>query len=100
MLFSHPKVANAAVVGMPDARLGERVCAYVILDADSAAADPTLSVEEVQAWMRAAGLAKPKWPERIEIVDTFPMTASGKVKKFRLREWIAARLEADIGDSA
>jgi len=94
VLFSHPKVANAAVVGMPDPRLGERICAYVILDAD-AAGDSTLTVEEVQVWMQEAGLAKPKWPERIEVVDAFPMTASGKVQKFRLREWIAARLEAD-----
>ena len=99
VLFSHPRVANAAVVGMPDPRLGERICAYVILDAD-AAGDSTLTVEEVQGWMQAAGLAKPKWPERIEVVDAFPMTASGKVQKFRLREWIAARLEAERGCSA
>ena len=98
VLFSHPKVANAAVVGMPDPRLGERICAWVILDAD-AAEDSTLTVDEVQGWMRAAGLAKPKWPERIEVVDAFPMTASGKVQKFRLREWIAARLEAEQGRS-
>jgi len=94
VLFSHPKVANAAVVGMPDPRLGERICAYVILDAD-AAGDSTLTVEEVQVWMQEAGLAKPKWPERIEVVDAFPMTASGKVQKFRLREMIAARIEAE-----
>ena len=98
VLFSHPKVANAAVVGMPDPRLGERICAWVILDAD-AAEGSTLTVDEVQGWMQAAGLAKPKWPERIEVVDAFPMTASGKVRKFRLREWIAARLEAERGRS-
>ena len=90
LLFSHPKVANAAVVGMPDPRLGERICAFVILDADA-----TLTIGEVQGWMAAAGLAKPKWPERIEVVDAFPMTASGKVQKFRLRKAIAARLEAE-----
>ena len=99
VLFAHPKVANAAVVGMPDPRLGERICAYVILDAD-AAGGSTLTVGEVQTWMQEAGLAKPKWPERIEVVDTFPMTASGKVQKFRLREWIAARLEAETGCSS
>ena len=99
VLFAHPKVANAAVVGMPDPRLGERICAYVILDAD-AAGDSTLTVGEVQVWMQDAGLAKPKWPERIEVVDTFPMTASGKVQKFRLREWIAARLQAGMDRSA
>lgn len=99
VLFSHPKVENVAVVGMPDPRLGERICAYVILDAD-AAGDSTLTVGEVQTWMQEVGLAKPKWPERIEVVDTFPMTASGKVQKFRLREWIAARVEAERGCSA
>lgn len=99
VLFSHPKVENVAVVGMPDPRLGERICAYVILDAD-AAGDSTLTVGEVQTWMQEAGLAKPKWPERIEVVNTFPMTASGKVQKFRLREWIAARVEAERGCSA
>ncbi|MCY4467932.1 MAG: AMP-binding protein, partial [Thiotrichales bacterium] len=99
VLFAHPKVANAAVVGMPDPRLGERICAYVILDVD-AAGGSTLTVGEVQTWMQEAGLAKPKWPERIEVVDTFPMTASGKVQKFRLREWIAARLEAETGCSS
>lgn len=50
--------------------------------------------------LQEAGLAKPKWPERIEVVDTFSMTASGKVQKFRLREWIAARLQADVDCSA
>lgn len=90
ILFSHPKVANVAVVGMPDPRLGERVCAFVILGGETA-----LGVEEAQDWMADAGLAKPKWPERIEVVETFPMTPSGKVQKFRLRETIAARLEAE-----
>ena len=94
VLFSHPKVANAAVVGMPDARLGERICAFVVPDAASGG-DSTLTVEEVQGWMADAGLAKPKWPERIEVVDAFPMTASGKVQKFRLREMIEARIEAE-----
>ena len=99
VLFAHPKVANAAVVGMPDPRLGERICAFVILEATSPA-DSTLSVEEVQGWMADAGLAKPKWPERIEVVDAFPMTASGKVRKFRLREMIAARVEAEKAGEA
>lgn len=89
VLFSHPKVANAAVVGMPDARLGERICAYVV-----AQQGQTLTLAEVQRWMAAARMAKPKWPERVEIVDALPMTPSGKVQKFRLREWIAARLAA------
>ena len=94
VLFAHPRVANAAVVGMPDDRLGERICAFVIL-----AEGERLEVAEVQDWMAEAGLAKQKWPERIEIVDALPMTPSGKVQKFRLRERIATRLgdESRIG---
>ena len=88
VLFPHPKVAGVAVVGMPDARLGERVCAFVVPKAGEA---PALG--EVQRWMLAAGMAKPKWPERVEASDALPMTPSGKVQKFRLREIIAARLE-------
>ena len=87
LLFPHPKVANVAVVGMPDPRLGERVCAFVVPKDDEA---PDLG--EVQRWMSQAGVAKPKWPERIEAIDALPMTPSGKVQKFRLREIIAARL--------
>ena len=84
VLFSHPKVLNAAVVGMPDPRLGERVCAFVILRTGE-----TLSLEEIRQWMTDAGVAKPKWPERIEPLPVFPMTPSGKVQKFRLREMLS-----------
>ena len=90
VLFSHPKVANAAVVGMPDPRLGERACAFVVL-----AKGDSLTLEEVQKWMAEAGVAKPKWPERVETIDALPMTASGKIQKFRLRDRIAARLEQE-----
>lgn len=90
VVFSHPRVANAAVVGMPDPRLGERICAFVILSEGN-----DLEIPELQDWMAKAGVAKPKWPERIEVVDAFPMTPSGKVQKFRLREMIADRLAGD-----
>ena len=90
VLFSHPGVANAAVVGMPDPRLGERACAFVVL-----AKGESLTLDEVQRWMARAGIAKPKWPERVETLDALPMTASGKIQKFRLRERIAARLEQE-----
>lgn len=87
LLFSHPKVANAAIVGLPDPRLGERICAFVVLDEGHA----DLSLDEVQSWMSDAHLAKPKWPERIVIVDSLPMTPSGKVQKFKLREMLVAK---------
>ncbi len=94
VLFSHPKVTNVAVVGMPDPRLGERTCAFVVL-----AQGESLGFEEVQRWMDEAGVAKPKWPERVEAIDALPMTPSGKIQKFRLREIIAKRLaEEDVGE--
>jgi cyclohexanecarboxylate-CoA ligase len=92
VLFAHPKVANVAIVGMPDERLGERSCAYVV------PADGTsLDLGEMQAWMADAGVAKPKWPERIETIDALPMTPSGKVQKFRLREMITERMREEHG---
>lgn len=86
VLFAHSKIINAAVVGYADARLGERSCAFVVL-----APGESLTLAEVQQWMAKAGVAKPKWPERLEPIETLPMTASGKVQKFRLREMLADR---------
>tara|TARA_A100001037_G_scaffold305826_1_gene347601 strand:+ start:3428 stop:5059 length:1632 start_codon:yes stop_codon:yes gene_type:complete len=95
VLFSHPRITSAAVVGMPDPRLGERICAFVVLNEGS-----SLEISTVQDWMTEAGIAKPKWPERIEVVDDFPMTPSGKVQKFRLREMIAERLSQETATPA
>ena len=84
VLFSHPDITNVAVVGAPDPRLGERTCAFVVLKQGT-----SLDLESVKQWMAQAGVAKPKWPERLEIVESLPMTPSGKIQKFRLREMIA-----------
>ena len=88
ILFSHPDVENVAVVGEPDQRLGERVCAFVIVKQGK-----TLCIGDLQEWLTAAGLAKPKWPERLESVSALPMTASGKVQKYRLREMLVGSLK-------
>lgn len=84
ILFSHPKVANVAIVGMPDPRLGERICAFVVLNEGYA----DLPLDEVQSCMSDARVAKPKWPEHVVILDSLPMTPSGKVQKFKLREML------------
>ena len=93
VLFTHPKVAGVAIVGMPDERLGERACAFVI---PKGGEPPTLA--ELTAWLDRHQLARQKFPERLEIVDEFPMTPSGKVQKFRLRQTIAERLAREAGD--
>lgn len=88
-LLQHPAVGSVAVVAMPDPRLGERACAFVV----PRGAPPTL--DDLRATLRAQGLAPTYWPERLELLDALPLTASGKVQKFRLRELIAAKLRAE-----
>jgi len=85
VLHRHPAIMEAAVVGMPHARLGEAPCAFLVL-AEGAA----VSREEVKAFLDAAGLAKQKIPERVEFRDLLPKTAAGKVQKFVLRDALAA----------
>jgi non-ribosomal peptide synthetase component E (peptide arylation enzyme) len=87
-LLQHPAIANVAVVGMPDERLGEKACAYVVLAEGSS----TLALEEVTAYLRERGLATQKLPERLEIVPALPMTATGKIQKHILRADIKDKL--------
>jgi non-ribosomal peptide synthetase component E (peptide arylation enzyme) len=84
LLLEHPKVAAVAVVGYPDHRLGEKVCA-VVVPADGE--KPTLA--ELAGFLEARRIARQKLPERLELVDALPLTATGKVEKFVLRTMIA-----------
>lgn len=81
LLYKHPAVIAAALVGYPDARLGERGCAFVVLKPGH-----TLTLEDLQAYMAECKVAKQYWPERVEAVQDLPRTPSGKVQKFKLRE--------------
>lgn len=81
LLFRHPAIAEVAVVGYPDGRLGERACAFVRLREGA-----SLSFEEMVAHLEAQRVARQYMPERLEIVEELPRTPSGKVQKFRLRE--------------
>jgi len=87
-LSQHPNVREIAVVSMPDERLGEKVCAYVVLN------DPAkgLTPEDLVAYFIEKKAPKYKCPERIEIVDRLPRTESGKVQKFLLRQDIRNKL--------
>jgi 2,3-dihydroxybenzoate-AMP ligase len=87
LLCAHPGIADAAVIGMPDKEVGERVCAYVRL-----AAGVKLTPEEIKSFMEAKGASKLLIPERFEFVDTVPMTAAGKHDKKALRKDIKQKL--------
>lgn len=89
LLFKHPAVLFTAVVGYPDSRLGERVCAFVQLRPGK-----TIDLKSVQAYLAENKVAKQYWPERVEILADLPKTPSGKVQKFVLREQARA-----FGDS-
>jgi cyclohexanecarboxylate-CoA ligase len=87
LIAAHPAVAEVAVVGLPDAVAGEIACAVVRLR--GAARPPTLA--EVAEHLTAQGLSRRKLPERLEIVEDFPRTASGKILKRELRERLSGR---------
>jgi len=84
ILSLHEAVAEAAVTAMPDPTYGEKVCAFVIPKPGR-----SLSLEEVIAHFGRSGVARQITPERLEIVDSFPRTPSGKVKKFELAKRLA-----------
>jgi cyclohexanecarboxylate-CoA ligase len=89
-LYAHPKIADVAIVAMPDPFMGERACAFVVVAGQEA---PTLS--ELGEFLRGRGLAVQKVPERLEQVGELPKNLAGKVQKFKLRERVAALLAAD-----
>lgn len=80
LLVAHPAIAEAALVAMPDERLGERACAFVVPSGEAA---PTLAT--VSAFLAELGVARYKWPERLETVAALPRTAVGKVAKRELQ---------------
>ena len=92
----HPAVADAKLVAMPDPYYGEKACVYIV-------PRPGMTVPDVKAlgaFLVGLGLAKYKCPERIEVVDSFPLTRVGKVDKPALKQRIADRLAAEAAGSA
>jgi acyl-CoA synthetase (AMP-forming)/AMP-acid ligase II len=81
-LLQLPGIAEVAVVPVPDPRLGERGCAFVRALPGASAPD----LEAIRAHLARIGLARPKWPEELRLVDDFPRTPSGKIRKQRLRD--------------
>lgn len=91
ILLQHPRIHDACVVAMPDERLGERSCAYVVLKPPH----HSLSLESAVAFFSRKRVAKYKYPEHIVIVEKLPRTASGKVQKYQLRKDIIQRLSVE-----
>jgi 2,3-dihydroxybenzoate-AMP ligase len=87
LLVQIPTVQSAALVGMADPRLGERACAFLVTEDDS-----RFQLDVVKDFLSARGVAKYKWPERLEFIGALPVTAVGKVSKVTLRELLDQRL--------
>ncbi|MCW5581655.1 MAG: AMP-binding protein, partial [Luteimonas sp.] len=85
-LYTHPDIVDVQVFGVPDAKFGEEVCAWVRL-----AEGATASAEDIRAFCRGR-IAHYKIPRYVEFVDDYPMTISGKVQKYLMREEMARRL--------
>ncbi len=89
LLFRHPKISEVAVVGLPHEKWGEEVAAFI-----RPAAGAVIDKEELSAYMRAS-LAPHKTPKHWFVVEAFPLTGSGKIQKFKLREfWTKGELQA------
>ena len=89
-LFTHADIKDVAVFGVPDEKYGEQLCAWVQLNAGA-----TLSISDIQAFCRQ-NIAHYKVPHFVKLVDTFPMTVTGKIQKFKMREMMIAKLDDPI----
>ena len=87
LLLRHPAVIYAALVSMEDELMGEKSCAYLVVK------EPLRAVQ-VRRFLREQGIAEFKLPDRVECVDSLPLTAVGKVDKKQLRQWLASRTSA------
>jgi non-ribosomal peptide synthetase component E (peptide arylation enzyme) len=91
LVVQHPDIMDVRVVAMPDPFYGEKACAYLIMHAGKRA--PT--VPELGEFLLKMGIAKYKLPERIETIDTFPLTKVGKADKAKMRAMIAEKIAAE-----
>ncbi len=85
LLYRHPAVAQAAIVGYADERLGERACAFVVTKPGQ-----HLDFASMIEFLKAQKVSMHYLPERLEVRDALPATPSGKIQKFKLREMLQA----------
>lgn len=90
-----PGMGDHTIIGMPDDRLGERICAFAV----PLPGCENLSLEDVLAYLKDEKIPKRFWPERLELIDRIPHTGSGKVKKYLLREELERRNRKADGQS-
>jgi fatty-acyl-CoA synthase len=90
-LYTHPKISDIQVYGVPDRKYGEQVMAAVVLKSGA-----VLTEQDVQEFCRGR-IANYKIPKYVRFVDSYPMTASGKIQKFKLREMAIQELQLDEG---
>ena len=88
-LLAHPDIESACVVSMPDEVFGEKACAFVILRHGR-----QLTLSLLTEFLQTRDIARFKFPERMEIVDSFPISPAGKILRRELREQIARSLRA------
>jgi len=93
VLLRHPGITAAAAVAMPDPRLGERTCAYIVVQGEP------VTLAEIRQHFAQLQVAKFKWPERIEHLAEMPRTPVGKTDKKRLQAEIAAKIAAELAAS-
>ena len=80
LIDSHPDVMQCAIVPMPDEIMGEKACAFIVPRPSA-----SVTLDEVRGWLRHHGIAKMKWPERVELISELPMTPTRKVIKGLLK---------------
>ncbi|MCI5800606.1 MAG: AMP-binding protein [Oscillospiraceae bacterium] len=93
-LYTHPSISDVQVIGVPSERYGEEVMACVILKEGC-----SMTEDEVKDYVLSS-MARHKVPSHVAFMDAFPMTASGKIQKFKLREWAVEHLNLQGAASA
>jgi acyl-CoA synthetase (AMP-forming)/AMP-acid ligase II len=92
ILYTHPKILHAAMVGMVDQRLGERNCLCLVPKGEAG-----ITLDEVNDFLRGQ-VATYKLPERLEIFEELPFTPTGKIQRFALQKLVAMRDEAKVAE--
>ncbi|MDP6427462.1 MAG: AMP-binding protein [Rhodospirillales bacterium] len=90
LILANEKIVNVCLVAMPDEEFGEKACAFVIAKANQA-----ISFDELKEFLLARGIAKFKLPERLEVVESFPLSPAGKILRRDLRAVIETKLAAE-----